>query len=218
MSDRLLTIGELARRAGVAPSALRYWEDLGLLPAPARVLGQRRYPDSAAALVGLILLLRDVGFSLAEAKALVGSRAPARDAWRRLARRKLAELDEQIANARTARAALTHALRCPSDDIRECPTFTRVVAARLAGRPLADAHRHESRRTAEDASKPPGAATGTTRSKPSPGETKSVQTPRMSAGGRDDAIGGAGLVDSATEEHWTGEVRGGRRERVASAP
>jgi DNA-binding transcriptional MerR regulator len=66
MSERVLPIGELARRAGVAPSALRYWEDLGLLPAPARSSGQRRYPESAVALVGVLLLLRDVGFSLAE--------------------------------------------------------------------------------------------------------------------------------------------------------
>ena len=42
--DGLLTIGELARRAGVTTSALRYYEELGLLPAPARVSGQRRYP------------------------------------------------------------------------------------------------------------------------------------------------------------------------------
>jgi MerR family regulatory protein len=65
MSDRLLTIGELARRAGVATSALRYYEELGLLPAPTRVSGQRRYPESAVGLVGIILLLREVGFSLA---------------------------------------------------------------------------------------------------------------------------------------------------------
>src|SRR5262245_52656933 len=62
ISDRLLTIGELARRAGVATSALRYYEELGLLPRPARIAGQRRYPESAAWLVGVILLLRDVGF------------------------------------------------------------------------------------------------------------------------------------------------------------
>jgi DNA-binding transcriptional MerR regulator len=66
LSDRLLTIGELARRAGVATSALRDWEELGLLPPPARISGQRRYPESAVGLVGLILLLRDVGLTLAE--------------------------------------------------------------------------------------------------------------------------------------------------------
>ena len=87
MPGRLLTIGELARRAGVATSALRYWEEIGLLPAAARVSGQRRYPQSAAELVGVILLLRDVGFSLAEQKAFLASRAASRAAQARRAQR-----------------------------------------------------------------------------------------------------------------------------------
>jgi len=142
MSDRLLTIGELARRAGVATSALRYWEELGLLPTPARIAGQRRYPESATELVGIILLLRDVGFSLAEQKAFMASRAAAPGDWRRLARRKLAELADQIAKAHTAREAIEHALVCPHDDILQCPTFAAVTAARLTGQPLDQAHRH----------------------------------------------------------------------------
>jgi DNA-binding transcriptional MerR regulator len=141
MSERLLTIGELARRAGVATSALRYWEELGLLPAPARISGQRRYPELAVARVGVILLLHDVGFSLAEQKALA-TRGGALDDWRRLAQRKLAELDEQIAKAQTAREAIEHGLRCPHDDIVECPNFTSVIGARLAGEPLSGAHQH----------------------------------------------------------------------------
>src|SRR6266487_7090301 len=132
MSERLLTIGELARRTGVAASALRYWEELGLLPAPARISGQRRYPESAVALVGVILLLHDVGFSLAEQKALMASRGVAPDEWQRLARRKLAELDEQIAKARVAREAIDHGLRCPHEDILHCTNFRGLIAARLA--------------------------------------------------------------------------------------
>ena len=142
MSDRLLTIGELARRAGVATSAVRYYEELGLLPTPARIAGQRRYPESATGLVGIILLLRDAGFSLAEQKAFMASRAAAPGDWRRLARRKLAELADQIAKAHTAREAIEHALVCPHDDILQCPTFAAVTAARLTGQPLDQAHRH----------------------------------------------------------------------------
>ena len=142
MPERVLTIGELARRAGVATSALRYWEELGLLPAPARLSGQRRYPESAVGLVGVILLLSDVGFSLAEQKALMASRDVAPDEWRQLARRKLAELDDQIARARTAREAIDHALRCPHDDILQCNNFRGLIAARLAGLPLHEAHSH----------------------------------------------------------------------------
>jgi DNA-binding transcriptional MerR regulator len=142
MSDRLLTIGELARHTGVATSALRYYEELGLLPAPARSSGQRRYPETAVGLVGIILLLRDVGFSLAEQKALMASRAVALDDWQRLVRRKLAELDDQIAKAQTAREAINHALRCPHEDFLACPNFASVIAARLAGQPLHQAHSH----------------------------------------------------------------------------
>jgi DNA-binding transcriptional MerR regulator len=114
MDDRQLTIGELAKRTGVATSALRYYEELGLLPAPGRVSGRRRYPESAVGLVGMILLLRDVGFSLRESKALLGSRTPAGEGWRSLAHRKLADLDEQIAKAQTAKEVITHGLACPT--------------------------------------------------------------------------------------------------------
>lgn len=142
MPEDLLTIGELAGRTGVATSALRYYEELGLLPSPARVSGQRRYPESAVEHVGIILLFRDSGFTLAEQKALMASRAVAPGEWRQLLERKLVELDEQVAKARTAREAVAHALRCPHDDVLECPRFTGLVAARLAGKSLAEAHDH----------------------------------------------------------------------------
>jgi len=133
----VLTIGELARRAGVATSALRYWEELGLLNAPERVSGQRRYPESAYTEVGAILLRRDAGFSLAEQKVLIGASG---DEWRGLHRRKLAELDEQIAQIRRAREAISHGLECPYEDPLECPNFQRLAAARLAGDSLHEAH------------------------------------------------------------------------------
>lgn len=138
MGDPHLTIGELAKRTGVATSALRYYEELDLLPAPGRVSGQRRYPESAVGLVGVILLLRDVGFSLRESKALLASRTQAVEGWRSLAHRKLADLDEQIAKAQTAKEVITHGLACPNS--------ASIVAALLACQPLEEAHLvfHES--------------------------------------------------------------------------
>jgi DNA-binding transcriptional MerR regulator len=136
----LLTIGELARRAGVTASALRYYEELGLLPAPARVSGQRRYPESAARLVAAILLYSDAGFTLAEQKALLAARASTPGDRRQLMQRKLAELDEQIARAQAVREAISHGLRCPHDDITQCPNFNAGITARLAGQPLARSH------------------------------------------------------------------------------
>lgn len=138
--DGLLTIGELARRAGVTTSALRYYEELGLLPAPARVSGQRRYPESAARTVATILLYSDAGFTLAEQKALMAAHGDT-PGWRRLAESKLAELDERIARAQAAREAISHGLRCPHEDITRCPNFDAGLTARLAGRSLAQSHR-----------------------------------------------------------------------------
>ena len=137
----LLTIGELARRTGVTTSALRYYEDFGLLPAPARISGQRRYPESATRAVATILLYSDAGFTLAEQRVLLASRTGEPAEWRRLARRKLAELDEQIARAQAAREAISHGLRCRHEDITQCPNFDAGITARLAGQPLAEAHR-----------------------------------------------------------------------------
>ncbi|WP_249645175.1 MerR family transcriptional regulator [Nocardia sputi] len=139
MSEQL-TIGELASRTGVATSALRYWEELGLLPPPARVSGQRRYPPSAVRLVGVVLALQNVGFTLREVKAFIASRSLTDDSWRELYQRKLTELDQRIAQALAARTAIAHGLACPHDDIVECPNFTSGVEALLAGCSLEEAH------------------------------------------------------------------------------
>jgi MerR family redox-sensitive transcriptional activator SoxR len=136
----LLTIGELARRAGVTTSALRYYEELGLLPPPARISGQRRYPETAARLVAAILLYSDAGFTLAEQKTLLATRVSTPGDRRQLMQRKLAELDEQIARAQAAREAIRHGLRCPHEDITQCPNFNAGITARLAGQPLSRSH------------------------------------------------------------------------------
>ncbi|MGQ0826340.1 MAG: MerR family transcriptional regulator [Actinomycetota bacterium] len=135
----LLTIGELARRTGLATSALRYYEELGLVPPPVRVSGQRRYSQSTVDLVGVILLLRDVGFSLTEIKHLFAA-PDTRAEWRASARNKLDELDRQIYQKRVARVALEHVLRCRHDDLTQCPNFLGTIVARLAGEPLEAAH------------------------------------------------------------------------------
>jgi DNA-binding transcriptional MerR regulator len=134
----LLTIGELATHTGVATSALRYYEELDLLQPASRVSGQRRYGEAAVGVVGAILFLRDIGFTLAEISQLIESRSVSPDAWRDLARRKLDELDRQILDAQAARIAIDHALLCPKDDLLECPNFWAVVGQRLEGRSLVD--------------------------------------------------------------------------------
>src|SRR2546423_3799149 len=95
MADDLLTIGELSRRTGVATSALRYYEEVGLLRHATRISGHRRYSPEVVGVVGAILLLRDA-FTLDEIRRLMAARSKSPRSWRELARRKLVELDERI--------------------------------------------------------------------------------------------------------------------------
>ena len=139
MADDLLTIGELAARTGVTTSALRYYEELGVVRPAARDSVGRRYKPSAVELVGIVLLLQEVGFTLREIGRLVGARTST-ELWRDLARQKLVDLDRQITKAQAARHAIDHALDCPRENILDCPTFSAVVGAVLEGKTLAEAH------------------------------------------------------------------------------
>jgi DNA-binding transcriptional MerR regulator len=134
-----LTIGELARRTGITTSALRYYDELGLVRPSGRVSGHRRYGVDAIATVGAIRFLQEVGFTLAETK-LMASRKRSPAAWRALAVRKSEELRHRIAREEAARQAIEHAIVCPKEDILDCPNFWAGVKAVLTGVELGDAH------------------------------------------------------------------------------
>lgn len=132
--DRI-QIGEVARRAGLAPSAIRYYEKLGLLPRPALVGGKRRYDPDVLEWLSLIALAREAGFTMAEIRRLVtgftpGTRPEAR--WRELATRKLAEVDAMVARAERMRAVLRVALDCGCFRLEDCTAL--LDAGPLDGR------------------------------------------------------------------------------------
>lgn len=139
MSDRLISIGELARRTGVAITALRYYDELGLVRPQTRASGQRRYAESSVRAVGFVVLLRDVGFSLAEVAELIAARTRAA-CWSALVDRKLAALAEHEYRLLVARTALAHVRDCPANDPLRCPRFRSIIDARLSGESLEDSH------------------------------------------------------------------------------
>ncbi len=139
MTDCLISIGELARRTGVAVTALRYYDEFGLVRPKTRASGQRRYAESAVRAVGVVLFLRDVGFSLAEVAELIAAR-PRTPGWLALVDRKLAALDEQQHRLLVARNALEHGRDCPAKDPSRCPRFWSIIDARLSGESLEDSH------------------------------------------------------------------------------
>jgi DNA-binding transcriptional MerR regulator len=128
--DGLVPIGELARRTGVAASALRYYERIGLLPPAERAGQRRRYPPSSAERVALIRLYQDAGFTLAEIGRLLAGTRDRRD-WSHLAERKIGELDARIVDAQRAKDLIQHALRCPHRDLLACPNFRSALEAHL---------------------------------------------------------------------------------------
>src|SRR5215218_45254 len=136
-NDATLAIGELARRAGTAPSALRYYERLGLLPRAERAGGKRHYPAASAERLALIRLYQDAGFTLQEIRQLLAAGSRPRPSWTPLAERKIAELDARIAEAQRAKDLLEHALNCPHDDLLTCPNFRAALRARLQAGPHA---------------------------------------------------------------------------------
>jgi MerR family redox-sensitive transcriptional activator SoxR len=118
-----MKIGELARRAGLNPSAVRYYENRGLLAAPYRTGGQRRYPDETLHRVLLIRFARDMGFTLGEIKIFLNGlreTAPVGPRWRKLARRKIQEVDENIRRSRRLKSLLEHLLDCRCVSLQVC--------------------------------------------------------------------------------------------------
>ena len=115
-----LSIGEVARRAGIATSAIRYYESEGLIPRVPRRAGRRVYGAGIVERLALIDLAKRAGFTVAEVKRLLGgfTRAtPPGERWRRLAAEKLEELDARIAEAERMKRLLEVVTRC------ECPTL-----------------------------------------------------------------------------------------------
>ena len=110
-----LSIGEAARRAGVATSALRYYEAAGIIPRARRVNGQRRYDEALLDVIQLARFAQSVGFSLSEVRRLFrqpASPAKINDQWKSLAIAKAQELDAIIASARRMKAAIEAGLKC----------------------------------------------------------------------------------------------------------
>jgi MerR family transcriptional regulator, redox-sensitive transcriptional activator SoxR len=130
MKDATLSIGEVADRAGVTVSAIRFYEREGLLPRPERVGGQRRFAEDTVQRLGVIDVAKQAGFSLDEVRALLTSTdegAPAHQQLQALAARKLPEVEALIGRAEAMRAWLTAASGCGCDSLGECGLFIEGV-------------------------------------------------------------------------------------------
>ncbi|HEY6050921.1 MAG TPA: MerR family transcriptional regulator [Thermoanaerobaculia bacterium] len=128
-----MKIGELSRRTGLPPSALRYYEQERLIPPAPRRSGQRDYEDRDVTAVAVVQLARQAGFSIAEVRQLVGQFG--RERWRRLAERKLDQVRETAGRLAEMTRLLEKLLECDCPDLDFCGRVIRKNARRLELRP-----------------------------------------------------------------------------------
>jgi len=118
------TISEVARQIGLQPSAIRYYERIGLLPPALRISGQRRYDSTILYRLAIVQRARELGFTLEEIRQLfLGFRNVTRasERWQRLSQRKLAELDVLMDGIRTVRRLLKKMMQdCRCDTLDQC--------------------------------------------------------------------------------------------------
>ena len=130
---RELSIGKVARAAGLAASALRYYEKAGLLPPPPRSSRQRRYDESIFGRIELIRLALDAGFTIRETRTFLSGFAadtPPAARWRALAARKLQELDQAIERAQRMKLLLESNFRCRCLQLADCERFLSAARRR----------------------------------------------------------------------------------------
>jgi MerR family redox-sensitive transcriptional activator SoxR len=124
-----MTISEVGRKVGLRASAIRYYEEIGILEPARRVSGQRRYDDSALYRLAVVRRAQEAGFTLDEIRQLFFGFAPSTPVsarWKKIAVRKMAELDGRIAQIRSMRKLLEKLQSCC-----ECETVERCGAGIL---------------------------------------------------------------------------------------
>ncbi len=123
MAD-ILTITEVSRRSGVASSALRFYEDRGLIASQRTGAGHRRYPRAVLRRIAFIVFAQRIGLSLeeigAELSKLPGNRVPERADWAKLSGRWTTRVEEQIAELQRLKAGLTQCIGCGCLSLQQC--------------------------------------------------------------------------------------------------
>jgi MerR family redox-sensitive transcriptional activator SoxR len=129
--EALWTIGELACRAGIQPSAIRFYESVGILPMAPRVNGRRCYDATALLQLRAIKVARAAGFTTREIRILfagfVEQTIPS-ERWNTLAQEKLGELDAVIARAQAMKQVLRDGLACGCLTLDQCTMLARYAS------------------------------------------------------------------------------------------
>jgi len=141
---KFLDIGEVAARSGIRPSALRYYEEAGLISSVSRHGLRRQFPPEVLLQLKLIAMGKSAGFSLDEIAGMFG-RNGMPDLPRDVLHQKAGEIDRQIHELTALRDTLRHVADCRAPSHMECPTFRRLVdvAGKRGGKRGNSAKRNE---------------------------------------------------------------------------
>jgi len=135
--DQVIAISEVARRSGVASSALRFYEERGLITSERAGSGHRRYPRSVLRRIAFIVFAQRIGLTLDEIGAalaqLPADRAPVRQDWARLSGEWKKRIDQRIAELQRLRAGLTECIGCGCLSIDRCSLANPLDRAARAG-------------------------------------------------------------------------------------
>lgn len=123
---KFLDIGEVSAKSGIKPSALRYYEETGLISSVSRHGLRRQFPPEVLLQLKLIAMGKSAGFSLDEIAGMFG-RNGMPDLPRGVLHEKADEIDRQIHELTALRDTLRHVADCPAPSHMECPTFRRLV-------------------------------------------------------------------------------------------
>jgi MerR family transcriptional regulator, redox-sensitive transcriptional activator SoxR len=122
--DGLLTISEVSRRSGVAASALRFYEEKGLITSERAGSGHRRYPRAVLRRVAFVVFAQKMGLSLEEVGAelakLPSNRVPEKADWAKISGAWTKRIDERIAELQRLRAGLTRCIGCGCLSLQQC--------------------------------------------------------------------------------------------------
>jgi MerR family redox-sensitive transcriptional activator SoxR len=123
---RELSIGDVARATGLSASALRYYEKVGLLPAPPRRSRRRCYDERVFGRIELIRVALDAGFTIRETRTFLsgfGADTPPAERWRALAERKLPEVERAIERTQRMKLLLESGFRCRCLQLADCERY-----------------------------------------------------------------------------------------------
>jgi MerR family redox-sensitive transcriptional activator SoxR len=131
-TGRKLPIGTVAERYGVPATTLRYWEQIGLLPAQERTAGQRRYDLDAVRRIKFIRMAKQAGLALTDIKALLArhlDHSPTFTDWAAVARDQLDAIDQRITELEHLKVTIEDCLACGCQHVRRCKLLSMPAPA-----------------------------------------------------------------------------------------